>query len=485
MGIMKTILIVTLIINWVACDGDNENKTIDSNSVSLDINQTEINVNETNHTEIHTNETIQKDSNFTNDLNNTETNNTQINNVHDETNNTINNTESNITEVHNNETIADKNSTEINNNETIADRNNTEINNNETIIDNTNNTEINNNETIVNVTNNTKINYTESNTTTNEQQQINNSNDTTSQQPSQPNNPNTIDTDNLTKERLNPEDTLINASIQPEQTQNEQLTPSDNKPFNLTYEMEKAFKEHHPSETTPQPESKPKPHSNPSTVSIDDLSELNTEKITHEKIEAEERKEREEWEEQISHFSFSNLITLPIKAHDGELLFEEITSPSKIRFAFMVNHPTQKIDFTFTGPSPKGKKQMIKTVKDKNYFFYEHQADIPGTYLFFINNHAHNDAVKVTFAMHADKKEEDSIKTENFDEISAMIEYIDNKMNEVRLKGNIVVKKIEGHNKTSMKHNKSMVIMTVVEVIIMLFIFVIQSIYLKRLLNKF
>ena len=471
MGIVKTIVIVTLILNLVACDGDNENKTIESNSVSLDMNQTEINVNETNHTEINTNETIQKNSNFTNDLNRTETN------------NTINNTESNITEVHNNETIADKNSTEINNNETIADRNNTEIDNNKTIIDNTNNTENNNNEIIVNETKNTKINYTESNTTTIEQQQINNSNNTTSQQPSQPNNPNTIDTDNLTKERLNPEDTLINASIQPEQTQNEQPQPSDDKPFNLTYEMEKAFKEHHPSETISQPESKP--HSNPSTVSIDDLSKLNTEKIINEKLEAEERKEREEWEEQISHFSFSNLITLPIKAHDGELLFEEITSPSKIRFAFMVNHPTQKIDFTFTGPSPKGKKQMIKTVKDKNYFFYEHQADIPGTYLFFINNHAHNDAVKVTFAMHADKKEEDSIKTENFDEISAMIEYIDSKMNEVRLKGNIVVKKIEGHNKTSMKHNKSMVIMTVVEVVIMLFIFVIQSIYLKRLLNKF
>ena len=471
MGIVKTIVIVTLILNLVACDGDNENKTIESNSVSLDMNQTEINVNETNHTEINTNETIQKNSNFTNDLNRTETN------------NTINNTESNITEVHNNETIADKNSTEINNNETIADRNNTEIDNNKTIIDNTNNTENNNNEIIVNETKNTKINYTESNTTTIEQQQINNSNNTTSQQPSQPNNPNTIDTDNLTKERLNPEDTLINASIQPEQTQNEQPQPSDDKPFNLTYEMEKAFKEHHPSETISQPESKP--HSNPSTVSIDDLSKLNTEKIINEKLEAEERKEREEWEEQISHFSFSNLITLPIKAHDGELLFEEITSPSKIRFAFMVNHPTQKIDFTFTGPSPKGKKQMIKTVKDKNYFFYEHQADIPGTYLFFINNHAHNDAVKVTFAMHADKKEEDSIKTENFDEISAMIEYIDSKMNEVRLKGNIVVKKIEGHNKTSMKHNKSMVIMTVVEVVIMLFIFVIQSIYLKKLLNKF
>ena len=470
MGIVKAILIVSLILNWVACDGDNENKTIESNSVSLDMNQTEINVNETNHTEMNANETIQTDSNFTNDLNNTETNNTQINNVIDETNNTINNTESNITEVHNNDTIV---------NEIMSDKNNTGINNNETIVDNTN---INTNETIVNETNNLEINNTGSNATIIEQQQINNNNnDTTSQQPPQPNNSNTINTDNLTKERLNPEDTLINASIQPEQTQNEQPTPSDKKPFNLTYEMEKAFKEHHPSETTPQPESKPKP----STVTIDDLSELNTEKTTRETIEAEERKEREEWEEQISHFSFSNLITLPIKAHDGELLFEEITSPSKIRFAFMVNHPTQKIDFTFTGPSPRGKKQMIKTVKDKNYFFYEHQADIPGTYLFFINNHAHNDAVKVTFAMHADKKEEDSIKSENFDEISAMIEYIDNKMNEVRLKGNIVVKKIEGHNKTSMKHNKSMVIMTVVEVVIMLFIFVIQSIYLKRLLNKF
>ena len=57
-------------------------------------------------------------------------------------------------------------------------------------------------------------------------------------------------------------------------------------------------------------------------------------------------------------------------------------------------------------------------------------------------------------------------------------------MNELQTKGNLVVRKIEGHNKSASKHNRSIIILTILEVFVMLMIFIIQSYYLRKLLNK-
>ena len=150
----------------------------------------------------------------------------------------------------------------------------------------------------------------------------------------------------------------------------------------------------------------------------------------------------------------------------------------------MINHPTKKIDFTFSGPQKNGKKGVIVGVNNKNYFFYEHKANIAGLYTFSINNHKHKENAKITFALNTDKVEEKTIDTQNLDALSKRLNDIDNKMGELRMKANLVVKKVEGHNKSIIKHNKSIVIFSIIEVVTMVIIFIFQSFYLTKLVSK-
>lgn len=166
-------------------------------------------------------------------------------------------------------------------------------------------------------------------------------------------------------------------------------------------------------------------------------------KIEDELVDQEKLK----WEEQVKNFTFSNLLTFLIKYGEDETLYEEITEPITIRFAFMVNHPTKKIDFTFSGPQKNGKRGIIVGVNNKNYFFYEHKATVAGLYTFYINNHKHKEKAELTFALNTDKVEEKTIDTQNLDASSKRLNDIDNKMGELRMKANLVVKKVEGHNK--------------------------------------
>lgn len=203
-------------------------------------------------------------------------------------------------------------------------------------------------------------------------------------------------------------------------------------------------------------------------------------KIEDELVDQEKLK----WEEQVKNFTFSNLLTFLIKYGEDETLYEEITEPITIRFAFMVNHPTKKIDFTFSGPQKNGKRGIIVGVNNKNYFFYEHKATVAGLYTFYINNHKHKENAKITFALNTDKVEEKTIDTQNLDALSKRLNDIDNKMGELRMKANLVVKKVEGHNKSVMKHNKSIVVFSIIEVVTMVIIFIIQSFYLTKLVSK-
>ena len=273
------------------------------------------------------------------------------------------------------------------------------------------------------------------------------------------------------------------------QTLEQPASNDTQKPFNLTYEMEKAF-----SEYMKQRKESKKEETNTNqaqTQQVTDDREKTVQELIQE-IESEEtaeelqaRKDREEFERQVGNFSFSNLLTLMVKSHEGESLYENITSvPTTMRIAYMVNHPTKVIDFTVSGPLKNGKKGIIKNIKAKNHAFIELEITSPGLVTFFLNNYKYKENSKITFALNADQKEDKTIETKSFDEMSERLKFVDNRINELRMKGNLVVRKIEGHNKSASKHNRSIIILTVIEVIVMVMIFIIQSYYLRKLLSK-
>ena len=266
----------------------------------------------------------------------------------------------------------------------------------------------------------------------------------------------------------------------------------NNEEFNLTYEMEKAYLELQKTWNSAFGDSTTSNDTVTNTISspINSTKPIEEIKISDELLEAKKKDEDREyqeklkWEEQVKNFTFSNLLTFLIKSGEDESFYEEITQPIIIRFAFMINHPTKKIDFTFSGPQKNGKKGVIVGVNNKNYFFYEHKANIAGLYTFSINNHKHKENAKITFALNTDKVEEKTIDTQNLDALSKRLNDIDNKMGELRMKANLVVKKVEGHNKSIIKHNKSIVIFSIIEVVTMVIIFIFQSFYLTKLVSK-
>ena len=242
--------------------------------------------------------------------------------------------------------------------------------------------------------------------------------------------------------------------------------------------MEKAFAELMKGSTPNYTDHLPDPPVNPSRP---------VDSIPQEKIKTENEKdsqEKLEWEKQVANFTFSNLITVQLRAGEKETFFEEITEPTTIRLAFMVNHPTKKIDFSLIGPKGDGKKQTITNPKGRNYFFYEYTAMVPGVYSFNILNNRYKESGKVTFAINSNKAEDKTIDSSKLDVLSERLVKIDNKIGELKMKFNLVVKKVEGHNKSVQKHNKSIIVFSILEVLTMIIIFAIQSFYLTKLINK-
>ena len=278
--------------------------------------------------------------------------------------------------------------------------------------------------------------------------------------------------DNITNEHYNSNETFehynSNGTFNNYELDN---TINTEQEFNLTYEMEKAFNNSNGrySNYTDLPPSSPI-----DSISQDEIEHNNT----------ADYKDRLQWEEQVSNFSFSNFVTLRIESGEGETLYEEITEPTIMRFAFMVNHPTKKIDFSFIGPTKDGMNGTIAKAKEKNYFFFEFNAEIPGLYTFYINNKKYKSKAKVTFAFNAYKAEDKIIDSDKLDNLSQRLNNIDSKMGDLRLKANMVVKKVEGHNRSVVKHNRTIVIFTIIEVATMILIFIFQSVYISKLFIK-
>ena len=61
---------------------------------------------------------------------------------------------------------------------------------------------------------------------------------------------------------------------------------------------------------------------------------------------------------------------------------------------------------------------------------------------------------------------------------------LDLKVNEAKMKANLYTMKIAGHKRTVLKHNKSIIIYAVVEVIVMCIVFICQWYYMRKLVEK-
>jgi ATPase subunit of ABC transporter with duplicated ATPase domains len=195
-------------------------------------------------------------------------------------------------------------------------------------------------------------------------------------------------------------------------------------------------------------------------------------------------KEREEFERQVENISVSEFTNLYLEGKSGELLYHSVSKPCNLKIIFLLTDVQKTIHLTFNGPNGRGGTTLIRSFRSKNFLFYEHNAQIPGQYTFYLNNYHNSDETEVIFAINDDTKTEESIGKQKVDKISGYLNEIDLKINQMRSKQNIINKKTETHNDSVNKHNKEILIYSIIEVITMLIVFAVQTFYIKSIVEK-
>jgi len=213
-----------------------------------------------------------------------------------------------------------------------------------------------------------------------------------------------------------------------------------------------------------------------------EVEKIKKEKEQEKKLKLE--KEREIFEQQIENLTVSEFTNLYLEGKSGELLYHNITKPGNLTIVFLLTDSEKTIHLTLNGPIKGSNSSLIKSFRAKNFLYYIHYAQYVGQYSFFLNNYHNRDPTEVIFAIYDDSVVDEKLGKKNIDKISKYLKEIDKKFNKMKSRQNIINRKNSAHNESVNKHNKEILIYSIVEVIIMSIVFVIQTCYIKSIVEK-
>ena len=276
---------------------------------------------------------------------------------------------------------------------------------------------------------------------------------------------------------------------------NDQKNNTAKKEFNLTESLIKFFNEMFGSSNTTNKTKTEEEKKKEEQKKIEEenkrkiLEQLNIEKEKIEKKKRESKlkreKEREEFEKKIENISVSDFTNLNLEAKSGEMLYHNTTKPCKLTIVFILTDADKTIHFVFNGPNGKGGSSLIQSFRHKNFLYYTYDAKNVGQYTFYLNNYLSSEETEVVFAVDDDsKKSENKLKKQNIDKISGYLSEIDMKINTMHLKQNLVNRKTDKHNQSINRHNKKIMIYSIIEVVTMIAVFILQTCYIKRIVEK-
>lgn len=220
-------------------------------------------------------------------------------------------------------------------------------------------------------------------------------------------------------------------------------------------------------------------HYSNSTIEINEEDKMKKDDESNKTIS-----EKEQFDKQIEHFTVGDFTTMEIKPKILESIYYKVEKNCTIKFAFYLSDIEKNIDIKITGPDEKGIIKEYQILRKKNFLYYEFKADFPGKYIFYLDNKDNSGPLEISFALKDNLKGDGNIRTRKLDKISDLLDNIDNKINKMRLKQNMINKKVEVHNDSINKHNKQILIYSIVEVGIMVFIFMAQLLYIKGKIDK-
>ena len=191
--------------------------------------------------------------------------------------------------------------------------------------------------------------------------------------------------------------------------------------------------------------------------------------------------EKDQFEKQIEVFTLGEFTTFEIPPKSEEYIYYEITNQSIITFAFFLSDIEKYISLDITGPEPS--KNFSQNFVNKNYLFNEFKIVEIGKYIFNLKN-GNEETIEVSLAIKDSLNKDEKLGNKKLDKITEYIEDMDSKINNIRLKQNIINKKTDAHNEGVNKHNKRILINSFVEVLTMIIILVIQLYYIKKNISK-
>lgn len=129
--------------------------------------------------------------------------------------------------------------------------------------------------------------------------------------------------------------------------------------------------------------------------------------------EAYQRTIMEQWDEHMSDFEPSDMLTINIPSRTDEIFYEYIQEiPSKVRGAYYIGSGEKKlIDFWIVDPS----NRIFNTIQGKNEGLFIFEAKQPGIYQFVFANSRYWEAKDLTFAIHFGNNTDEHASAEHLD----------------------------------------------------------------------
>ena len=196
-------------------------------------------------------------------------------------------------------------------------------------------------------------------------------------------------------------------------------------------------------------------------------------------------KDREEFQLMLTNFSYSDVTELQIEKREGELLYLNVKKENTIIYiGFMLTDAEKTVNFIFSGMNNRNVLAALKRENNKNFYFFEYLAAKKGEYTVYLQNKDSQPCNVIIFVNENVNEKGDELKSEKLDKISLYLKNIDNNMNEMRMKQNIVNKQAETHNRRVNANNKSIIVYAFLEVFTMIIVFIVQSFYIRKIVSR-
>lgn len=188
-----------------------------------------------------------------------------------------------------------------------------------------------------------------------------------------------------------------------------------------------------------------------------------------------------QWDEHMSDFEPSDMLTINIPSRTDEIFYEHIQEvPSKVRGAYYIGSGEKKlIDFWVIDPS----NRIFNTVQGKNEGLFVFDAQQTGVYQFVFSNSRYWEAKDLTFAIHFGNHTDDHASAEHLDplheNLKKALKNIKNLYSEVKFS----VGRQDSHNTTIRSSMSMNYWISILETLCIVGLAAAQIYFIKRILQ--